>query len=88
VKKEGDKVKLMADMPDGFDVGEIYQSLLRLGENYLRVGGRLVFLFHTDDEKPAEENIIPSSEAFNLISDSCEGLTKHRARHLITLEKK
>ena len=47
-----------------FDVHVIYQSLLELGAQHLKSGGRLVFLFHTDRSRPAESNLFPTHEAF------------------------
>jgi len=47
-----------------------------------------VFLFHTDDEKPAEENKFPEHPKLEFVRSSRDGLTRHRARHLITMKKK
>lgn len=71
-----------------FSVSTIYAALLQLGVDHLRVGGRLVFLFHTDESVEAERNLFPEHPAFDFVSASQNELTKHRVRHLITLEKK
>ena len=46
-----------------------------------------MFLWHTDDEAPEEENAFPEHPAFKFLRSSKDVLTKHRARHLITMEK-
>lgn len=54
----------------------------------LRPGGLLVFLFHTDDEHTEEENRFPEHAEFIFLRSSKDGLTKTRARHLITMKRK
>ena len=41
---------------DNFSVDRIYTALLEMGINHLKPGGRLVFLFHTDESVSAERN--------------------------------
>lgn len=53
----------------------------------LKVGGRIVFLWHTDDQNSPEENKFPEHPNFQFVSSSKDTLTKFRARHLITLRK-
>ena len=71
-----------------FDVSTIYSALLSLGAEHLKPGGRLVFLFHTDESVEAGRNVFPEHPAFTFIDSSQNEITKHRVRHLITLEKK
>jgi len=54
----------------------------------LKPGGRVVFLWHTDDEKSEEENRFPEHTGLEFVSSSKDVLTKFRARHLITMKKK
>ena len=71
-----------------YDFVELHEHLLDLGALLLRPGGKLVFLFHTDDEAPPEKNKFPEHPSLEFIRSSRNGLTKHRARHLITMRKK
>lgn len=63
---------------------DIYYDILDNASKMLRVGGRIVFLYHTDDTHTEEENAFPSHKAFEIVCSSKDILTKHRARHLIT----
>lgn len=54
----------------------------------LKPGGRLVFLWHTDDEKSEEENRFPDHPLLEFVSSSKDVLTKFRARVLITMKKR
>lgn len=59
-----------------FDVGKIYESLLILAAKLLKIGGRLVFLFHTDTSLPKERNVFPSHPSFAFVDSSINDLTK------------
>ena len=54
----------------------------------LKPGGRVVFLWHTDDEKSEEENRFPDHPLLEFVSSSKDVLTKFRARVLITMKKR
>ena len=54
----------------------------------MRPNGRIVFLYHTDEEHTEEENKFPSHPQFEFISSSKDILTHTRARHLITMKKR
>ena len=54
----------------------------------LKPGGRVVFLWHTDDEKSEEENRFPDHPLLEFVSSSKDVLTKFRARVLITMRKR
>jgi len=67
---------------------DIYNDLLVNASKMLKSEGRVVFLWHTDDRNTEEENAFPSHPDFDLVCSSRDGLTKNRARHLITLQRK
>ena len=46
-------------MKEHFDFVELHEHLLSVAASLLKPGGRLVFLFHTDDEQPPEKNKFP-----------------------------
>jgi len=53
----------------------------------LKLGGRLVFLFHTDVDYPPEVNAFPSHPCFEFVH-ACENpLMKKRSRHSIKMVK-
>lgn len=72
-------------MKEHYEVLSVYGDLLENASKILRPGGRLVFLFHTDQSLPAEKNKFPEHRAFEFVCSSENNLTKYRARHLITL---
>jgi tRNA (guanine10-N2)-methyltransferase len=71
-----------------FDFIELHDHLLNVAAKLLKPGGRLVFLFHTDEEQPPEKNKFPEHPSLQFIRSSRDKLTKVRARHLITMVKK
>ena len=73
---------------DHFDFVELHDHLVEIASKLLVPGGRLVFLFHTDEEQAAEKNKFPEHPDFDLIRSSKDILTKFRARHLLTMVKK
>lgn len=75
-------------MKEQYDVNEIYDDLLDHASRLIRPGGRLVFLFHTDQENPPEKNKFPEHPKFEFICSSENGLTKYRSRHLITMVRR
>ena len=76
-----------ASMKEQYAQKDIYADTLDLGSKLLRIGGRIVFLWHTDDEKSDEENKFPEHPSFEFVCSSKDVLTKHRARWLITMTK-
>ena len=58
------------DGENEFDVEKIYAQLLVVGDKLLKVGGRLVFLFHTDSSLPDERNVFPHHPNFNFVDSS------------------
>jgi tRNA (guanine10-N2)-methyltransferase len=66
---------------------ELHIHLIEIAAKLLVKGGKLVFLFHTDDRESAEKNKFPEHPAFQFVRSSRNGLTKDRARHLITMVK-
>lgn len=75
-------------MKEHYDFTKVYSDLLVNAAKILRPGGRLVFLFHTDMSLPPERNKFPEHSDFEFVCSSENNLTKHRARHLITLLRK
>lgn len=71
-KKEGprDEEEPHFAQKEHFDFCELHDHLLHIAALLLRPGGRLVFLFHTDDEKPAEENKFPEHPQLEFIRSS------------------
>ena len=67
---------------------DIYSDLLLSGSRLLRPNGRIVFLYHTDDQKTEEENRFPEHPDFEFVCSSKDTLTHSRARHLITMKRK
>ena len=74
-------------MKEHYEFTKVYSDLLKNAAGLLRKGGRLVFLFHTDQSLPAERNKFPEHPDLKFICSSEDNLTKARARHLITMEK-
>ena len=77
-----------ASMKEQYSQKDIYGDLLENASKMLRPGGRIVFLFHNDDEKSEEENRFPSHPEFEYVCASKDQLTKHRSRFLITMQKR
>lgn len=75
-------------MKEHYEFTMVYSDLLENAAKLLKPKGRLVFLFHTDDSLSEEKNAFPSHPAFEFIRSSVNNLTRHRARHLITMVKK
>jgi hypothetical protein len=75
-------------MKEHYDFHQVYNDLLANAAKLLKSGGRLVFLFHTDQSLPPEKNKFPEHPDFEFVSSSENNLTKYRARHLITMLRK
>jgi tRNA (guanine10-N2)-methyltransferase len=75
-------------MKEHYDFVELHLHLIDVASQLLKPGGRLVYLFHTDDREPDEKNTFPEHPSFIFVRSSRDILTKNRARHLITMEKK
>ena len=71
-----------------FDFVELHDHLVHIASILLRKGGHLVFLFHTDDDEPAEKNKFPEHPDMEFLRSSRDWLTKKRAGHLITMRRK
>ena len=70
-----------------FDTRLLYDKLLTFAAKMLKIGGVIVYLWHTDEELSDEENAFPEHPCFRL-EHSCENpLTKKRARHSIKMRK-
>jgi len=74
-------------MKEQYAQKDIYADLLDHASKMLKPGGRVVFLWHTDDEKSEEENRFPAHTGLEFVCSSKDVLTKFRARHLITMKK-
>ena len=74
-------------MKETYEYTTVYQDLLINASKLLRVGGRVVFLFHTDQSLPEEKNRFPAHELFEQIAASENPLTKARSRWCITMVK-
>jgi len=94
--KDGKRFEHTGSGKGAFDVDAVYFALIELAAKTLRIGGRLVFFFHTDQKGKKEK---PDSEAISVLQDvdkvgvfrvvdvaSNEFLRK-RKRHMITLER-
>ncbi len=75
-------------MKEHYDVLKVYTDLMENASKILRPGGKLVYLFHTDQSLPEEKNKFPSHPEFEMVCSSENNLTKYRARHLITFIRK
>lgn len=75
-------------MKEHYEVRKVYDDLLINAAKLLKSGGKLVFLFHTDQSLPPERNKFPEHPDFEFVSSSENNLTKYRARHLITMIRK
>ncbi len=65
---------------------KIYLGLLRVARRYLKVGGRLVFLYPTYEQESFDgANSLPKHEGFDIIDWSVNKLGKGNARVLVTL---
>lgn len=51
-------------MKEYYEQSSIYEDLLRNASRLIKKGGRLVFLFHTDDSLPPEKNKFPEHPDF------------------------
>lgn len=71
-----------------FDFIELHDHLLDVAATLLVKGGRLVFLFFTDESiKEDEYKKFPSHVQLSFVRSSRDKLNKNRARHLITMVK-
>lgn len=71
-----------------FDFVELHDHLLDVAATLLVQGGRLVFLFHTDESTLENEKArFPKHPLLRLVRSSRDKLTKSRARHLLTMIK-
>ena len=86
--RESDEVLPYFSQKEHFDFVELHEHLLHVASILLRPGGRLVFLFFTDEEASPEKNKFPEHPAFDFERSSKDQLTKFKARHLLTLRKK
>ena len=75
-------------MKEHYDFVELHLHLIDVASKLLKPGGRLVYLFHTDDRETDEKNKFPEHPSFIFVRSSRDILTKNRARHLITMQKK
>ena len=57
-------------MKQQYEQADIYGDLLKHGSQLLKKGGRIVFLWHTDDEQPAEKNKFPEHPDFEFVRSS------------------
>ena len=70
-----------------YGVNQIYHKLLAVASILLKMGGRLVFLFHTDIEYSPEENEFPTHPWFKLVHSWENPLMRKRSRHSIKMVK-
>ena len=72
-----------------FDIDAVYNSLIELAKKVLRPGGRLVFFYHTNENKQDSDfdflNSLKSGDCFSLIDISASEFMDKRKRHMITL---
>ncbi|CAI2370942.1 unnamed protein product [Moneuplotes crassus] len=77
----------MLSKKENYGTNEIYHKLLEIASLLLKLGGRLVFLFHTDTEYSSELNEFPTHPCFEFVH-SCENpLMRKRSRHSIKMVK-
>jgi tRNA (guanine10-N2)-methyltransferase len=92
-KPEKEKSSNAEDEPyfaqkEHFDFIELHDHLLDVAATLLVPGGRLVFLFHTDEVTFDEEKArFPQHPQLRFVHSARDQLTKQRARHLITMKK-
>eukprot|EP00347_Sterkiella_histriomuscorum_P019828 403340145 len=87
-EQEEDEEYIHYSMMKQYDVQKLYFDLLDQASKLLRPGGRVVYLFHTDQSLPEEKNKFPEHPDFYFKCSSINNLTKCRARHLITMIRK
>ena len=58
-QEEDEELMPHYSMKEHYEVFSVYGDLLENASKILRPGGRLVFLFHTDQSLPAEKNKFP-----------------------------
>lgn len=68
-----------------YDVKDILNDLVEFAERSLKIGGRLIFWYPTDDNFKEKE--LPDHECFKLIGNVGEKLNSKLTRRLITYEK-
>lgn len=87
-KSEKDQEEPYFAQKEHFDFIELHDHLLDIAATLLCPGGRLVFLFHTDEPTFEEEFArFPKHPQLKFITSARDQLTKQRARHLITMRK-
>jgi len=52
---------------ESYGINKIYKTLFTIATKSLKLGGKLVFLFHTDTEYPAEYNKFPEHPCFEMV---------------------
>ena len=60
---------------EGFGVNKIYYTLLENASKLLKIGGRIVFLFHTDSSYDDEYNKFPEHECFEFVHSCINNCT-------------
>jgi hypothetical protein len=69
----------------------VYSRLIDMAEDLLRVGGRLVFFYHTNEKKNEScEGLVERikiGEKLVVIDIASSEFLKKRKRHMITLER-
>ena len=71
----------------------MYSRLIEVGEDLLRVGGRLVFFYHTNEKKNKTESCeglierVKNGGKLVVIDVASSEFLKKRKRHMITLER-
>ena len=72
---------------ENYGTNKIYYKLLKVASKFLKVGGRLVFLFHTDISYPPEDNEFPTHPWFKFVHSWENPLMTKRSRHSIKMIK-
>ena len=72
---------------DKFCLNEIYQALLDLGQDHLKQGGRLVYLFHSENDSQQVETQFVECDGYRFVDSSENEIAKNRVRHCVTLER-
>ena len=86
-KIEKDDEELKLEEKEKSSCYKITKKLFNLGENVLKKGGRLVFLYPTKAENKIDRTFFKDEKNFKLIAMSENVLSKNFSRFLLTFEK-
>ena len=90
IKEDNEEDKIKEEILDEEEKSSCYKitkKLFNLGENVLKKGGRLVFLYPTKAENKVDRTFFKNEKNFKMIAMSENVLSKNFSRFLLTFEK-